>query len=136
VSIGSSFDIDLIDIKRRYYSFVKSNLWHRFLWKMGFVLIANVKRATAIAEFGIPKNVILKHPQQERGSCREIQTSAAGIRDLGIRDLSIWLRLLRCWLSSSRRPYGGKCCGFQTSGSDTSAALVQPDADRPLQQDT
>jgi hypothetical protein len=64
---------------------------------MSFVLIANVKRAMIADEFGIPKNVILKHPQQERGSCRETQTSAAGIRDL-----SIWLRLLRCWLSSSR----------------------------------
>ena len=32
---------------------------------MGFVLIANVRQAMIAAEFGIPKNVILKHPQQE-----------------------------------------------------------------------
>jgi hypothetical protein len=53
--LAGSFYIYRTDIKRRYYSFVKSILWHRFLSEMGPVLIANVKQGRAVVSAAVFK---------------------------------------------------------------------------------
>jgi hypothetical protein len=95
VSIGSSLDIYHIDIKRRYYSFVKSILWHRFVSKVGFVLVANVKRATVIGEFGI-------YPEASAAGARVMQrNSDKRRRDPRSIDMAAIIALLALVIAAS-----------------------------------
>jgi hypothetical protein len=88
-----------MDIKGRYYSFVKSIVWHRFLSKIGAVSIVNVRRALIAAEFGIPKK---RYPEASAAGARFMQrNSDKRRRDPRSIDIAAIIALLALVIAAS-----------------------------------